>query len=292
MKLCIYCGGEIRLQKAKKFCSSLCNYKYWTKERSPKYGETVCEKCGKTFIKFNKSNRFCSGICHDEWWKVKQIIRKEQRALEKASCIICGKQFKKWGSIKKFCSQGCRSKACSQRRSKRPKTKICKTCSRGFEPYTSLDKFCSALCRIEDLKLKRSMRWNEVSTKKRLGELNPSFKTGCYVRGKDGNRGKLDYKQSLLDRTRKTLLHEMRQDFGYTFCQRCSQSTDSLSAHHIIYRSEAPKHENLHNRRNLILICMLCHKWFHKAKTNRKELVQERKLWELFPEILSLKNIP
>ncbi len=67
-------------------------------------------------------------------------------------------------------------------------------------------------------------------------------------------------------------------------CQRCAYWLN-LEHHHIIFRSEAPKHENLHNPRNVIKLCGTCHKWFHNKKDNRKELVIERKLWELFPEL-------
>lgn len=57
------------------------------------------------------------------------------------------------------------------------------------------------------------------------------------------------------------------------------------SHHHIVYRSEAPKHENLHNKRNVIKLCNECHSNYHNRKDNRKHLVIERKLWELFPEL-------
>lgn len=71
-------------------------------------------------------------------------------------------------------------------------------------------------------------------------------------------------------------------------CERCGD-VNTLSVHHIVYRSEAPRHENLHNPRNLIKLCNECHAWFHQQKDRRKELVIHRMLWDLFP-LLHLKT--
>lgn len=88
----------------------------------------------------------------------------------------------------------------------------------------------------------------------------------------------------------KELKEEMDRDFGYDICMICG-TTRSMKweNHHIIYRSEAPFHENLHNKRNLIRICCDCHYNIHRSKENRTKLVNERKLWELFPEIYALQ---
>lgn len=74
------------------------------------------------------------------------------------------------------------------------------------------------------------------------------------------------------------------QDF--VLCERCKfkQATD---IHHIIYRSEKPKHELLDHPVNLIGLCRECHDYFHQSKNNRKELVKIRKLdiiFDLWPE--------
>lgn len=87
---------------------------------------------------------------------------------------------------------------------------------------------------------------------------------------------------------KKTLKQEVIEEHGYPRCQNCG-SNQACHEHHIIYRSEAPKHVNLHNKRNRIFICVPCHNWFHSKKSNRNNIVKERKLWELFDH---LKNIP
>lgn len=70
---------------------------------------------------------------------------------------------------------------------------------------------------------------------------------------------------------------------GYYECKHCKR-TDKFyyDLHHIIYRSEKPKHEQLHNDRNLILLCRECHNLFHKNKSIRNKLIDERKLNILF----------
>ena len=79
------------------------------------------------------------------------------------------------------------------------------------------------------------------------------------------------------------------EQFNYPLCERCG-GNQRLSIHQLVYRSEAPKHENLHNPRNFILVCQTDHNWFHDKKSNRNQIVKERKLWELFPELLYLRE--
>ena len=98
-------------------------------------------------------------------------------------------------------------------------------------------------------------------------------------------------------RAKKEMARQMEEEQGYVSCERCGRSGCPLSFHHIVYRSEAPHHENLHDKRNLICLCSNwmgqegCHEWFHEKKDRRDELVVERELYELFPEQLR-KFIP
>ena len=72
---------------------------------------------------------------------------------------------------------------------------------------------------------------------------------------------------------------------GYNHCERCQKSNGILDLHHIVFRSEAPNHENLNNELNLIILCRDCHNWFHSAKHHRIPWVTSRELWVLFPEL-------
>ena len=76
-------------------------------------------------------------------------------------------------------------------------------------------------------------------------------------------------------------LRKMIDDQESYFVSRTKTNT-KFETHHIIYRSEKPNHEHLHSSNNLILLCVLCHNYFHKSKQTRVELVKERKLNEMF----------
>jgi len=101
----------------------------------------------------------------------------------------------------------------------------------------------------------------------------------------------------LMKNKMKTSANEIVEDMlfleGYVFCQNCGRSNAmKYDFHHIVYKSEARRHPELHNKRNLIHVCtgvdgaQGCHEWFHLKKENRNAIVEERRLHELFPEIL------
>ena len=202
-------------------------------------------------------------------------------------CKICNEQFQSRSVLNVYCSKQCKQKADIDKRSKKPKTKNCQICKSEFTPYTSLDKFCSANCRVENMKSQRTRRWNKESTEKRFGENNPSFKSGMYTR--DNRKSEEGQKQYL--RTRNEMREEMMKFAGHLFCERCgTQETYQWEMHHLVYRSEKPNHEFLHDKRNLINLCMKCHNWFHQSKGNRDWWVERRKLWELFGEDIRDKS--
>jgi 5-methylcytosine-specific restriction endonuclease McrA len=128
------------------------------------------------------------------------------------------------------------------------------------------------------MKSKRAWRWSKESVNKITGKNNPCYRNGESMRSvkKDATGLKLffknrnEYKASLIDKN------------GSLWCERCGSTSSKLEAHHIIYRSEKPRHKHLHSKENIILLCVPCHNWFHKSKSNRNELVLERKLNLLF----------
>ncbi len=87
----------------------------------------------------------------------------------------------------------------------------------------------------------------------------------------------------ILVKNRKQLVEEQEDKFGYNFCQRCGKSRAfKFEVHHIVFRSEAQYHPELHNKRNLIIVCDKCHKQLHNKKSLRNPLIKSRKLNELF----------
>lgn len=85
-------------------------------------------------------------------------------------------------------------------------------------------------------------------------------------------RDRDSYKQDLIDKE------------GFLYCERCKVSGTRFEVHHLIYRSEKPKHEYLHDKINLINVCVKCHNWFHNNKSNRNQIVRERELNKYFGE--------
>jgi len=197
------------------------------------------------------------------------------------NCIVCGNSFLPKTAKHSVCSKQCKVKYDMLKRSKKPENKICIYCNTSFKPYTSLDKFCSYKCRNNYKKSKRSKNWNLNSAENRRGENNPAFKHSIRINNKNPSGiGQRDY-----ERIRDSKRREMYEEFGFLFCERCNtNSSYQWEMHHLIYRSEKPNHIHLHNPRNLINLCISCHNWFHKNKSNRNYLVLERNLTELFGE--------
>jgi 5-methylcytosine-specific restriction endonuclease McrA len=197
------------------------------------------------------------------------------------NCTVCNTDFTAKTKIHKFCSRECKKKNDIDKRSKKPKEKTCQFCSNTFNPYNSLDKYCSANCRVENMKSKRTKRWSVEATQKRTGVNNPAYKSGMYA----SSNKRTDEGQKQYLRTRNEKRADMLMEHGYLFCERCkTNETYQWEMHHIVFRSEKPLHEHLHNKNNLINLCMKCHNWYHKEKANRNTLVEDRKLYELFGE--------
>ena len=81
------------------------------------------------------------------------------------------------------------------------------------------------------------------------------------------------------------------EDHDYLRCELCGiSSAIRYETHHIVYASEAPKHKELHNDKNLILLCSKCHDYFHSKKSRRNDLVIKRNLNELFQRNLIINK--
>lgn len=90
----------------------------------------------------------------------------------------------------------------------------------------------------------------------------------------------------ILTKNRKELVEEMTDKFGYIFCESCQSSNGfKFECHHIVYRSEAPGHPNLHDKINLLIVCTECHTGkdgFHSRKCKRDDIVKKRGLDKIF----------
>lgn len=81
---------------------------------------------------------------------------------------------------------------------------------------------------------------------------------------------------------RKQFIQQRLEDKDYICCEVCGTSRGGFDVHHIMYRSEFPKHPLLHNPINLILVCRYCHDNLHAKKSNRDNIVAERNLTKHF----------
>lgn len=233
-----------------------------------------CRYCKKeTKLWGNRRVYYCNNICryaHD--------AARRKAHHDPIACAVCSVEFVPKYKTGKFCSKLCRYISQKDAKSKKPPIKDCAVCKKTFTPYTSSDKFCSAECRVEQMKSKRCKRWNEESVQKRRGEANPAYVHGL----SSGNKRMPADGLKAFFRNRNEIKEAMMDAQGYVCCQRCKRTNSKMEAHHIVYRSEKPNHPNLHDKVNIIIVCVPCHNWYHKSKGNRDDLVEKRGLSELF----------
>jgi len=210
-------------------------------------------------------------------------------------CKICDKKFtieeKQRGEDGRFksslrpwntqtCSPECRYKNTAinsaksqERRKKRIVRRKCRYC--GKEVVSSaycIRKFCEG---------KAGECYRSFLSETRKGKDNPAYKSGFRSSGKRGYAGKhtracAKYRKHFLEKNE------------YLFCEVCGvneNGTPRFETHHIYFASLYPKHEELHNFKNLIMVCIACHNKFHGGNQYRDEFLQiekERGLKELF----------
>ena len=134
------------------------------------------------------------------------------------------------------------------------KIKTCE-CGKDFEVKNFCQKYCSPQCQSKFKKPK------EKKKPKPIPKISASM-----------------IKELVTYRTnRDFVLGQQIKNRGNNYCERC-QKVCQPECHHIIFRSEAPKHKHLHFPANLFLCCNSCHRWFHERKENRIDIVKERNL--------------
>jgi len=87
---------------------------------------------------------------------------------------------------------------------------------------------------------------------------------------------KIDYGKRFLD--------NFLTKHGYYFCEVCGNPNGRLHIHHLYFRSRIPKHPEVNNEKNLLLVCEDCHLKFHgqQLKSVFNKLEKERGLKELY----------
>ena len=158
--------------------------------------------------------------------------------------------------------------------------KKCANCGKEFNAYNSLTKYCSVSCGISFQKKFKKWNWKQESVKKISGENNHNYRNGDRTNG--SKRTWIGNKEFW--RNRDAIIEKMLEQKGYVYCENCQRTDSPLEGHHIIYRSEKPFHQHLHQTPNIIMLCKKCHSMFHDNKSVRNDIVVERKLHLLFGE--------
>lgn len=236
-----------------------------------------CENCGNVTHKFGQRYvKYCGYKC-----KIEFEAKTRKKHLEDISCSVCNSKFTPKSKIAKNCSPKCKYIYELSLRSKKPKDKECSFCKKTFIPYTSLDKYCSSDCRVNNQKSKRKFNWTKEQIEKRIGDKNPAYRNGMYAKANK----KTGIGQRLFNKNNKEIRQAQIQQVGHIYCENCKTSNSPrFEGHHLIFRSEKPLHQHLHDKENIYILCIGCHNEFHKNKSMRNHLVEDRKLYLLFGE--------
>lgn len=198
------------------------------------------------------------------------------------TCKVCGKQFEvaiPWN--KNLCSRECiyenlhrNSRIQQEKKRTQVVRKSCRECGKEvISTAYCVQNFCggkSGECRRAYL------------IRTRQGKANPAYRNGLRV----GSRRSIYTSKHMraCAKYRKAFM----ETHDWMFCELCHANetmTPKFEVHHIYFASLYPKHPQLHNFKNLILLCLRCHNNMHAGNKNRKEfenLERNRKLKELF----------
>jgi len=162
-------------------------------------------------------------------------------------------------------------------KAKKAPIRKCVECGKLYQRVKEGKGLCSHKC--------HGKNWKENGTRK--GEKNPGYRNGFYT-----NRSKTKMSETAMKHYNACRKYrtEFLEKNDYYYCEHCKTNHSlRFETHHIVYASEAPKHKELHNFRNMILLCIECHNKFHGNKRKiRKYLVIERDLETLFNRNLTL----
>jgi hypothetical protein len=164
-----------------------------------------------------------------------------------------------------------------------------KNCTNLFKKFKSTDKYCSYTCAVNNTKpLKKtplkSLGWRPEPISDKIKDKIDKHKNRLEVR-KNKHVVKSEFEKAFV-KARRLVIKRVFDKFGKLRCENCKTTRSiQFSTHHIVFRSERPKHPELNNPRNLVYLCYNCHESYHKQKNSRNHLVEERKLTELFGNI-------
>ncbi len=196
-------------------------------------------------------------------WNTGKVGVEAYGAITKArDCRRCGDSFIGTMAAQKYCDRDCADLK-----------KNCLQCRKEFVSWPHSVTYCSIVCAAS------------ASSVKRMGDKNPAYTDGHTTWA--NNKGRSIYTSKHFGACKKYRAAFLEKH-GYPFCEVCGineMGTPKFEVHHIYFASLWPKHDNLHDFRNLIHICLGCHMKFHAGKQYQAEfekLEKDRGLKDLF----------
>lgn len=212
--------------------------------------------------------------------------------IKKIKCKVCLKYFEVEGqnyngffraSLSpwnlKTCSEECRKKSCLNfakiQREKKKKIEVKRKCR-----FCRSEVISTIYCPRSFCDGKVGLCYRSFLSENRKGKKNPSYRNGFAMSGK---RTYIGIHLRACSKYRKEFLGKN----DYLFCEICGVNTNGtlkFEVHHIYFASLYPKHKELHNPLNLVLVCIKCHNKFHSSRYREEfnKIEEERGLKELF----------
>ena len=216
-----------------------------------------CVICNEDFILKVHNQKICWKECRRLLNNKMSVIRDSTPEWKERKKILARKDYEKH-----------KEKIKERVRNWKPYKHICRECWIEFNDWRKNSKFCGKKCSYKNSKISR------------LWKNNPSYRNWFYSWTDRSDRL---FKEKDFVKTCKELDKKQINDKWYLYCEFCwTSNTLRFEHHHLVYRSEKPKHEYLHDIRNIFMCCIKCHNDFHRHKSKRNEIVKERELNLLF----------
>lgn len=196
---------------------------------------------------------------------------------------MCGKEFEAlpFPHNRNLCSRDCQfekmrenARGQAERKKNVEVVKKCRMCGK--------DVVSSAWCPRSFCDGKGGECYRQFLSENRKEKNNPGYKNGLRVSGK-----KSIYTSKHL-RACSAYKKKYLESHDFLQCEVCGvnqNGTQKFETHHIYFASLWPKHEELHNFKNLILVCIKCHNEFHSGEMRSQiflKLERQRGLKRLF----------
>lgn len=222
-----------------------------------------CCICWEAFLR-KTGNQVC---CSKECWKLQEKNKEKERKKdpEYMKSFI---ERRKISARKDYLKH---TERCKNNAKKLRYKSTCVFCLKEFDTYSKTVVTCSELC------------YRTRMSQNRIWEWNPWFRSWVYAKSSELKSWVHGFKDRKFQKVCKEMDREMIEKYSYKFCEFCLVNNSMRwEHHHIVYRSEKPRHEHIHDRSNIIHLCILCHNDFHRNKWKRNSIVMERKLNLLF----------